>query len=58
MLAVIDASAMAATFGALAHGLRHYQEDLPWAGVLANRVASEGMPRCCSVSLRPAMSPR
>ncbi|MBK7719313.1 MAG: cobyrinate a,c-diamide synthase [Simplicispira sp.] len=41
VLAVVDASAMAGTFGALAHGLRHYQADLPWAGVLANRVAGE-----------------
>lgn len=40
VLAVIDASAMAGTFGALAHGLQHYQEGLPWAGVLANRVGS------------------
>lgn len=39
VLAVIDASAMAGTFGALAYGLRHYQPGLPWAGVLANRVA-------------------
>ncbi len=41
VLAVVDASAMAGTFGALAHGLRHYRADLPWAGVLANRVAGE-----------------
>jgi len=41
VLAVIDASAMAGTFGALAHGLQHYRPGLPWAGVLANRVASE-----------------
>ncbi len=41
VLAVIDASAMAGTFGALAFGLQHYRPDLPWAGVLANRVASE-----------------
>ena len=40
VLAVIDAGAMAGTFGALAFGLQHYQPDLPWAGVLANRVAS------------------
>jgi cobyrinic acid a,c-diamide synthase len=40
VLAVVDASAMAGTFGALAFGLQHYQSDLPWAGVLANRVAS------------------
>lgn len=42
VLAVIDASAMAQTFGALAHGLAHYQPDLPFYGVLANRVASTG----------------
>ena len=40
VLAVIDASAMAGTFGALAYGLRHYRPSMPWAGVLANRVAS------------------
>lgn len=44
VLAVVDASAMAQTFGALAHGLRTYQQashgPLRWAGVLANRVAS------------------
>ena len=42
VLAVVDASAMAGTFGALAFGLQHYQSELPWAGVLANRVASAG----------------
>ena len=41
VLAVIDASAMAGTFGALAFGLRYFRAGLPWAGVLANRVASE-----------------
>jgi len=41
VLAVVDASAMAGTFGALAFGLRHYRAGLPWAGVLANRVGSE-----------------
>ena len=40
VLAVVDASAMAGTFGALAYGLRHYRPGLPWAGVLANRVGS------------------
>jgi cobyrinic acid a,c-diamide synthase len=39
VLAVIDASAMAGTFGALAFGLQHFRPGLPWAGVLANRVA-------------------
>lgn len=42
VLALIDASAMAQTFGAIAHGLAHYQADLPFAGVVANRVASDG----------------
>ena len=46
VLAVIGAGAMAQTFGALAHGLRHYRAEadgaLPWAGVLANHVGSEG----------------
>lgn len=41
VLAVIDASSMAGTFGALAFGLQHYRPGLPWAGVVANRVASE-----------------
>lgn len=40
VLAVIDGSAMAQTFGAVAHGLAHYRPGLPFAGVLANRVAS------------------
>lgn len=41
VLVVIDASAMAGTFGALAYGLQHYRPGLPWAGVLANRVAGK-----------------
>lgn len=41
LLAVVDAGAMAGTFGALVYGLQHYQEGLRWAGVLANRVGSE-----------------
>lgn len=41
VLAVIDAQAMAGTFGALAYGLQNFRDGLPWAGVLANRVASE-----------------
>ena len=41
VLAVIDAQAMAGTFGALAFGLQNFRPGLPWAGVLANRVGSE-----------------
>lgn len=40
VLTVIDGSAMAQTFGALAHGLKSFQPALPFAGVLANRVGS------------------
>lgn len=45
VLAIIDASAMAQTFGAIAYGLTHYrpdmnQPDIKFFGVLANRVAS------------------
>lgn len=40
VLAVIDGAAMAQTFAAIAHGLASYQRDLPFAGVLANRVGS------------------
>ena len=41
VLAVIDAQAMAGTFGALAFGLQNFRPGLPWAGVLANRVGSD-----------------
>ena len=52
VLAVVDASAMAGTFGALAYGLQHYQHGLRWAGVLANRVASERHAQMLQDSLR------
>jgi len=42
VLAVIDAEAMAQTFGAVAYGLAHYSPPLPFHGVLANRVAGPG----------------
>jgi cobyrinic acid a,c-diamide synthase len=42
VMAVIDGSAMAQTFGAIAHGLSSYRPGLRMAGVLANRVGSEG----------------
>jgi len=42
VLAVIDAGAMAQTFGAVAHGLAGYRPGLPFAGVFGNRVASPG----------------
>lgn len=37
--AIIDSQAMAQTFGAVAFGLAHYRDGLPFAGVFANRVA-------------------
>jgi len=52
VLAVIDASAMAGTFGALAWGLASYREGLRTMGVLANRVASAGHAAMLQASLR------
>ena len=40
ILAVIDGGAMAGTFGAIAHGLKHYRIGTPLVAVLANRVGS------------------
>ena len=54
ILTVIDASAMAGTFGALAWGLQHYRERLRFAGVLANRVASPGHAEMLEAGLRDA----
>ena len=54
VLAVIDASAMAGTFGALAWGLQHYREGLAFAGVLANWVASPGHADMLEAGLRDA----
>jgi cobyrinic acid a,c-diamide synthase len=42
VMAVIDGSSMAQTFGAIALGLASYRPGLQMAGVLANRVGSEG----------------
>jgi cobyrinic acid a,c-diamide synthase len=55
VLGVIDAGAMAQTFGALAYGLAHFQPDLPFAGVLANRTGSERHNGILRDSLSPAM---
>ncbi|MBQ1764642.1 MAG: cobyrinate a,c-diamide synthase, partial [Aquincola sp.] len=56
VLAVIDGSAMAQTFGALALGLAQYRPGLAWAGVLANRVAGEGHARMLRDSLPPHLA--
>jgi cobyrinic acid a,c-diamide synthase len=42
ILAVIDASAMAQTFGAIVHGLDQFREGIRLAGVIANRTGSAG----------------
>lgn len=51
VMAVIDASSMAQTAGALVHGLRDYG-PVDMAGVIANRVASENHAKMVAASLR------
>lgn len=56
VLAVVDAAAMAGTFGALVLGMQQYQPGVPWAGVLANRVGSAMHAQMLQTSLRdPAL---
>nr|VFK21804.1 MAG: hydrogenobyrinic acid a,c-diamide synthase (glutamine-hydrolysing) /cobyrinate a,c-diamide synthase [Candidatus Kentron sp. LFY] len=55
VLAVIDGSAMARTFGAVAHGLATYQSGFPFVGVFANRVSSESHYRMIVESLPPGL---
>src|SRR5215470_14124419 len=50
VVAVIDADAMAQTFGAVAKGLKDYR-PVPFAGVIANRVAGTGHARMLAESL-------
>ena len=52
VLAVVDAWAMGGTLGAIVHGLKTYRPGLPWAGVLANRVAGEGHARLLQEGLQ------
>lgn len=56
ILAVIDGSAMAQTFGAVAHGLASYRKDLPFTGVFANHVAGERHYQLLAESLPPGMT--
>ena len=56
VLAVIDASAMAQTFGAVAHGLVSYRPGLRLVGVLANRVGSAGHAQMLRESLPSGMA--
>ncbi len=55
VLAVLDGSAMAQTFGALALGLSSYQPGLPFHGVVGNRVGSTGHAEMLAQSLRPPL---
>lgn len=55
VLGVIDAGAMAQTFGAMVYGLAHFQPGLPFAGVLANRTGSERHNGILRDSLAPGM---
>jgi cobyrinic acid a,c-diamide synthase len=56
VLAVIEAAAMAQTFGALALGLQQYRPGLPVSGVLANRVGSPGHAEMLRESLPPGLA--
>ncbi len=53
VLALINAHAMAQTFGAVAYGLAHYRSNMPFAGVLANRVAGPSHAELLAESLSP-----
>jgi cobyrinic acid a,c-diamide synthase len=55
VMALIDAGAMAQTFGAVAHGLASYRPGLPFAGVLANRVGSAHHSKLLADSLPASM---
>ncbi|MDP1525489.1 MAG: cobyrinate a,c-diamide synthase [Rhodocyclaceae bacterium] len=51
ILLVIDASAMAGSFGAVAWGLKHYRDGAPITHVLANRVGSDYHAELCRATL-------
>lgn len=51
VVALIDAGGMAQTFAAVAHGLGTWRSDLPFAGVIANRVGSAGHGRMLGAAL-------
>ncbi|SON53069.1 cobyrinate a,c-diamide synthase [Vibrio tapetis] len=55
ILAVVDAGAMAQTFGALVHGLATYREDVSIFGVMANRVGSPRHAEMLQESLKPGV---
>jgi cobyrinic acid a,c-diamide synthase len=51
ILLVIDSSAMAGSFGAVAWGMKHYREGAPITHVLANRVGSDYHGELCRATL-------
>ncbi|MDP2194843.1 MAG: cobyrinate a,c-diamide synthase [Rhodocyclaceae bacterium] len=51
ILLVIDASAMAGSFGAVAWGLKHYRDGAPITHVVANRVGSDWHAELCRDTL-------
>ncbi len=51
ILLVLDASAMAGSFGAVAWGLKNYRDGAPISAVLANRVGSEYHAQLCRDTL-------
>ncbi len=51
ILLVVDAGAMAGSFGAVAWGLKHYKDGAPITHALANRVASDWHAELCRASL-------
>lgn len=55
VLAVINAAAMAQTFGAIAHGLATFRPGVPFAGVLANGVGSARHAAMLTQALPPAI---
>jgi cobyrinic acid a,c-diamide synthase len=56
VLAVVDAGAMAQTFGALVHGLATYRRDIRVGAVLANRVGGERHAAMLEGSLTPGIT--
>jgi len=56
VLAVVDASAMAQTFGALVHGLATYRPGLDLHAVIANRVGSDRHAQMLEASVPPGVT--
>lgn len=54
ILAVIDGQSMAQTLAAVAYGLAHYQADLPFLGIFANRVSGQSHYEWLTQNLRPS----